>query len=135
MEKLYVVVRNDLPPGLQVAQACHALREFVARHPGLDEQWYRGSNNLVILQVRGKADLDVLRDRADKLEIAYADFHEPDMGGTLTAVAFSAEAKLILSNLPLALRSEPREYVDDLHHLSAPSQGSEHETQVAGVHP
>lgn len=33
MEKLYIIVRADLPAGAQVAQSCHAMRLFVHEHP------------------------------------------------------------------------------------------------------
>lgn len=104
MEKLYIVVRNDLDPGLQIPQSGHALREFVARHPDLDLQWYRGSNNLIVLQVPDEPALKFLCERADALELCYADFREVDLGGELTAVAFEDKARLILGCLPLALR-------------------------------
>jgi hypothetical protein len=80
------------------------MREFAARQPELDFQWFRGSNNLVVLQVEDKGELDVLIDRAEALEIPCVYFHEPDLGGALTAAAFAAEAKFILRSLPLALR-------------------------------
>jgi peptidyl-tRNA hydrolase len=107
MEKLYIVVRNDLDPGLQMAQVYHAGREFVARQPELELQWYRGSNNLAVLQVPSMEALALLCKRADALGIAYADFHEADLGGELTAVSFAAEGRRILSSLPRALRSSP----------------------------
>jgi peptidyl-tRNA hydrolase len=97
MEKLYVVVRNDLAPGLQVAQVCHAVREFAHRFPELDRQWFEQSNNLVVLQVPTLEDLEKLVVDGGVI----APFHEPDLNGELTAAAFAAGRTL--SSLPLAL--------------------------------
>lgn len=51
MEKLYVVVRADLSPGLQIAQACHACRAFQAEYRDLEESWYTTSNTIAVLSV------------------------------------------------------------------------------------
>lgn len=45
--KLYVLVRNDLAPGLQMAQAVHAATAFVHLHPDL----YLATPNVVVLSV------------------------------------------------------------------------------------
>ena len=45
MKRLYVVVRADLAHGLQLAQACHAAREFSLAHPG-----DASGENLVVLE-------------------------------------------------------------------------------------
>lgn len=52
MEKLYVIVRADLSPGLQIAQAAHAARAFHAEHPALEAAWYAASNTLAVLSVQ-----------------------------------------------------------------------------------
>ena len=98
--KLYVVVRADLPPGLQVAQACHALREFVHQYPEVDREWFSRSNNLVVLQVPSLAALEALVLRT---EGAVAPFYEPDLDGAMTAAAFADGRQL--GSLPLALRA------------------------------
>ena len=99
--RLYVVVRADLPPGLQCAQACHAARAF-RDPPDADE-------NLIVLSTR--------HDRLLQLEQAAAlegwphvTFHEPDLGGELTAMALpgTPEVTVILRHLPLALRDSPQ---------------------------
>lgn len=51
MEKLYVVVRDDLPPGLQIAQAIHACRAFHADHPAVETAWHTTSNTIAVLSV------------------------------------------------------------------------------------
>lgn len=99
MKRLYVVVRSDIPPGLQMAQACHATREFGLLHPGVDV-----GDNLVVLHASSEDELNRLLESA--LDVcAVAPFREPDVGNQLTAVAFAGEARPILSCLPLALRA------------------------------
>ena len=102
--KMYVVVRADLSPGLQVAQSCHALRLFVDEHPEVDQAWYRSSNNLVVLQSSSKEELAKLAYELTKAGVEVSLFREPDLGDELTAVAVSPTGAKYLSNLPLALR-------------------------------
>lgn len=40
MEKLYIIVRGDLPAGAQCAQACHAISTFAAEHPEVHLSWH-----------------------------------------------------------------------------------------------
>ena len=107
MEKTYVVVRNDIRPGLQIAQACHAAIEFTQQHGVL-------SDNLVVLQVENEAELRNL------VHLLYADephrrltrFREPDLGDQMTAIALDGSAGPILSGLKLALRSRRSNSLD-----------------------
>lgn len=103
--KLYIVVRSDLPAGAQCAQACHALRAFVAAHPTIDREWFETSNNLVVLQAPGLDDVARLLRRAQGDSLPVAAFHEDDMGGELTAIALGPAARRLVSSLPLALRA------------------------------
>jgi hypothetical protein len=105
MEKLYVVGRADLEPGLFCAQACHGLRQFTDRHPETDREWYRGSNNLVILEVPTKEALVELAYRLARSGAPVSLFCEPDLGGEPTSLAtYGPLAKRFTSSLPLALR-------------------------------
>lgn len=104
---LYVVVRNDIPPGLQMAQACHATREFTL-YSDVDP-----GDNLVVLGA-SPAELAALLARVAEKPAgcsefhhpyAYSPFHEPDLGGELTALALvGSGARKMLSSFPLALR-------------------------------
>lgn len=96
MKRLYIVVRNDIPPGLQMAQACHAAHEF--GRTGEDV-----GDNLVVLHA-SHADLERLVASAAGV-CSCVPFHEPDLGGELTAAAFGCGARRILSSFPLALRA------------------------------
>ncbi len=105
MEKLFIVVRNDLPPGMQMAQVCHAQREFAERFPVLDRVWFDLSNNLVVLQVSDEPELRRLSVAARTEGWSHVCFKEPDLDGQWTAAAFEWKARKLLSSLPLALRS------------------------------
>lgn len=107
MEKLYIIVRGDLPAGAQCAQACHALRSFVDEHPALDAAWHGAHNNLVVLSCHNEAELLQLRARARDLDVPQAVFQEPDfdMQHTAIALAGTTTAQKMLSQLPLALKA------------------------------
>lgn len=101
MKRLYIVVRNDLPEGLRAAQACHAAREFTLEHPGADV-----GENLIVLETSATELALVLSKAAGTCFITT--FHEPDLGGELTAAAFDGRARKLLSCYPRAFRP-PRE--------------------------
>jgi hypothetical protein len=100
MTKLYIIVRNDLRPGLQLAQSVHALAAFERAFPERYRAWVTGANNIVCLQVPNEAALQALLDINDGEAVG---FHEPDVGDQLTAIAVS-ERGVQLAELPLALR-------------------------------
>lgn len=105
-EKLYLVTRSDLPPGQQAVQAAHSLREWSARHPEIDRQWYEESNTLALLVVEDEQALGRLLQRAGAHGIPYAEFHEPDRGNEMTAVALAPgeASRRLCRGLSLALR-------------------------------
>jgi hypothetical protein len=104
---MFAVGRSDLPPGLRTAQMCHALRGYASQYPYIESEWYLRSNTLVLLEVRGGAELDELAERANKLGITVTEFSESDDLG-LTALALGPDAARLVSSLPLALRDHPR---------------------------
>lgn len=106
MEKLFVVVRNDLDPGLQMAQAIHAAIKYVLTHEEEARRWYEESNNLAVLQVPDEETLGALAQRVSVKDPAFQSsiFEEPDLDGARTAAAFCGGAKKLVSSLPLALR-------------------------------
>lgn len=110
--KLFVVIRNDLAPGLQAAQAVHAKELFSHEHPEVNSEWYEKSNNIVLLQVPNKESLVELAYRMMQEKIALSLFREPDLQDEPTALALSPQAARHLSSLPLALR-KPRQSVSD----------------------
>jgi hypothetical protein len=104
MEKLYVVVRSDIPAGDQLAQSCHAVAEFGVVTPKRFAAWAEAQRNLVVLQAPGLVALTRLTEQLWRKGIQVAPFHEPDMGDELTAIAFGDEGAKLVSQLPLALK-------------------------------
>lgn len=102
--KLYIVIRKDLPPGLMLAQACHAMRAFVDQCSEQDRKWFTESNNIVCLEVEDETALLELVKKAVCLDIPHAVFREPDRDGEATAVAFDSGMRRHVSGLRLALR-------------------------------
>lgn len=101
---MYIVVRADLKPGLQAAQACHALRLFSAEHPAEDRAWYENSNNLVLLQVPNEEALLGLLERSRGISSSL--FREPDLGDEATALALEGRGRRLVGNLPLLLKAK-----------------------------
>ena len=75
--------------------------ELAVRQPEQVRRWHDESNNLVVLSVADEGELTLLASRhPDAIT-----FTEPDLGGELTAIAFTpGGAPESLSNLPLAGR-------------------------------
>jgi len=105
MEKLYVITRNDLKPGLQLAQSCHTVWQFREDHPDLAKRWYEESNNIACLQVPDEATLVHLATLASQRGIAVSAFREIDLDDEITGIALMGEGVgKLTANLPLALR-------------------------------
>ena len=104
MKTLTVVVRSDLAPGLQAAQAVHAMREFTAQHPEIDLDWFQTSKNLALLQVQDEDQLLNVLDVLSRHGVKHVEWREPDRKNELTAVAVAPEGNRYLSTLPLLLR-------------------------------
>ena len=101
--KLFLITRQDLAQGPRAVQMAHALREFVARYPAIDAEWYRTSNTLALLEVSSEPDLAKLAQRAERRGVPVARFHEPDLDNALTAIAIAPSGKSLCRVLPLAL--------------------------------
>jgi len=112
MDRLYIVVRQDLRPGDVLCQAVHAAIEYCLRYVGRAALWHDiGGNNVVIL---GVADgfalaetLESLRWRGFAKDVV--EVYEPDLGDVFTAFAVGDRARPWLSHLPLALRARNAE--------------------------
>lgn len=105
MDKLYIITRSDLAPGVRAAQLCHGMRQWSAEKPEADKEWFEKSNTLVLLEVADEAELLKLAERASADGVACVSFREPDMNNALTAIAICGEyARKLLSQLPLAFR-------------------------------
>lgn len=102
--KLYIVVRNDLGPGAQIAQSVHAFREFIEEHRETEKTWYQESNTIVILAVKDEPELKSLMATCSDLRLPCSSFREPDRNNEFTAIAIgpSEITSKILAHLPLA---------------------------------
>lgn len=105
--KLYIVTRKDLTLGARACQGMHAMREFADKHPDVEKFWYKNSNHLAFLETEDILELEFLVLYAEKHNILYATFHEPDFGHKLTAVAFepSLKSRELLKELPRAMKN------------------------------
>lgn len=103
MLKLFIVVRADLDPGLQMAQAIHAAIQWVIEDPDLSSIWHKKSNNVVVKHVPDEAALLELAAKAEDRRCVVEAFTEPDLAGATTAVAIvGSRANALLRELPLA---------------------------------
>lgn len=104
--KFFIVTRADLPPGDLLAQTVHAAAEFAVRHRSTFEQWHTDSNTIIVKTAKGEKELRRLLDKARDRRLLHAQFHEPDMGGALTSVAFEPKAHSLVRDFPLAFSGE-----------------------------
>jgi peptidyl-tRNA hydrolase len=104
MDKFTIIVRADIDPGLQLAQACHAVAAFSQQHPESFSLWVREVKNIAVLAIPNLQALLDLYELAARKGIARAIFIEPDLGDEATAIALGEGAHKICSHLPKALR-------------------------------
>lgn len=102
--KLTVVVRADLAAGYQAAQALHAARQFAAVHPAIEAEWFASSNTVVLLNAKDEPTLERVVNRCVEEGVRYAVFREPDLGGSITAVAIEPDGHRITKRYPLMLK-------------------------------
>lgn len=104
-EKLYIVTRKDLSPGLQAAQVAHAAFTFAYEHRPLATSWQEESNFLIILSVESEEELWLLGASAELKNLPVTRFTEPDIGNELTAIAIAPSPATVemCAHLPLAL--------------------------------
>ena len=103
-DKLYVLIRKDIPTGSQIAQSVHGMRQFSHEHPDLDHQWFHGSNTVVVLHVRDAMHLRKLHDKALPGGISGSVFFEPDLGDQPTCLVLApmVQTRKLTSGLSLA---------------------------------
>ncbi len=100
------MTRRDLPPGAQIAQSLHAFREFLAKYPAEELEWYQNSNYIAVLAAKDELELKALIERLEKKKIKYAFFREEAFDNEITAVAIEPgdRGRRVTSGFPLALR-------------------------------
>jgi len=87
-QRLYVLVRKDLPKSYQAVQAGHAVAEWLL----YDQSWQ--NETLVYLGVNNENELLDWKERLDFNNIKHASFREPDIGDQLTAIATLSDGKI-----------------------------------------
>jgi len=108
--KLYAVVREDLPEGLRAAQMAHAVAGIVQNMPAATAEWQGTDNYLIVLGVRDEERLrgvvGILLDE----NVSHYLWHEPDLDGSLTAIASLPEPTYngLFAGLPLAYHPPKR---------------------------
>lgn len=101
---MYVLVRSDLSPGLQIAQACHAVAEFSLEHPAEFHEWAEEGRNIVVLDGGDKAEFERWLTVTNRRPLC-AWWAEPDVGNEITAIAaLGSQWTPTFANLPLAGR-------------------------------
>jgi hypothetical protein len=117
MEKLVIVIRSDIHPGLQLAQTGHAAVRFGARHHEIATAWDEAECNIVCL---GARDLGHLTELCGAVAHApsLVTFREPYLNDEMTS--FAVDGAFVppqWSSLPLALKAHrtcyPAECVDN----------------------
>jgi len=101
-DKLYLVTRADLPPAVQACQVAHAALRFAIIFPAITAAWQRDSGTLAMLVAPDELALGWLHTDAVLAGLHAVSFHEPDLDGALTAVAFESAARYLLRRLPTA---------------------------------
>lgn len=86
--RLYVLVRKDLPTSYIAVQAGHAVAEWLLH----DQRWK--NETLVYLGVDNERDLIHWTEKLDFKDIKYIKFREPDIGNQLTAIAALGDGKI-----------------------------------------
>lgn len=101
-DKLYILSRADLPPGLQAAQAAHAAFEFSLAHPDVMRKWHEDSSYLILLSVPDEDTLLAWAEACTAAGVETALMIEPDLGDEATALAVGpSELGPSFSSLPL----------------------------------
>ena len=84
MQKMYVLVRKDLPKTYASVQAGHALAEYLLGRTFLSG-WDNGT--LIYLGVKNEAELLKWGEKLDFMGKEWSGFREPDIGNEMTAIA------------------------------------------------
>jgi hypothetical protein len=96
MEKLFILIRKDLPLAYQAVQAGHAVAQWMLDNPA--HRW--GNQTLVYLSVPDETHLDLWCSKLESRGYGYSEFREPDIDNQKTAVAcYGAEKMFSKLNL------------------------------------
>lgn len=96
MQKLYVLIRNDLSLAYGAVQGGHAVAQFLLDNP--ISSW---KNHTLVYVSVAKEKFKWFLWEADMLGLSSSKFYEPDIGNELTAVAVLAEEDTLFKCLSL----------------------------------
>lgn len=104
--RLYIVVREDLPQGLQASVALHVAQSFQAAHTETTRAWMQSSNRVVIVGVPDADALDRLLAEAKEKGLCAEGFFDEDLHPSLSAVAIEPgnKSRTLCRGLPLAFQ-------------------------------
>lgn len=92
-KRLYVLVNKRLSTVYGCVQAGHAVAKFILENP--DRKW----NNEYLIYLW--ADTAYWQSKFDELGMEYTAFYEPDLNGTVTAIAVQEDTGLLFQGLKL----------------------------------
>lgn len=100
------IVRKDLSPGQQLAQASHSLIQFQQQNKKAFNNWFKTSNYILFLSCENELELKRLVIRFEKKGLKLAKFYEPDLDNQLTSITLEPceLSKKLTSSLPLAMK-------------------------------
>lgn len=93
-QKLYILVRNDIPVPDQAVQACHAAEMWAK----FDQGDFRDGAT-VLLSISGTA-IGIWQRKLAQKCLSHCHFQEPDLGNIVTVIACHTDTN-IFSGLPL----------------------------------
>lgn len=103
--KMYILVRQDISPGYQIAQSVHAKDQFTHEFPKEENKWYQESNTIVVLGVPNEDALKAYAYLADSQGLKHSMFYEPDIDEhTALAIEPGEAAAKLCANLRIACR-------------------------------
>lgn len=86
MNKMYIIVRDDISKSYQAAQGGHALAAMALDWPEVFQEW---SNGTIVYLKTSHEDLVRMTSSLDLCEkgMVWTDWYEPDIGDELTAMS------------------------------------------------
>lgn len=90
MNRMYVLVRRDLPVSYQAVQAGHAVAEYLIKNSSTE--WW--NETLIYLGVENEEHLENWIDKLKYYDINLSTFREPDIRNELTAFATVCDGKM-----------------------------------------
>lgn len=102
-ERLITIVRQDLIPGLQIAQTCHAVADFGLQFYNRFVEWNLNGNYIICLGVDNEEQLHIIHNEIEKAGLKNVCFYEPDIDEcTAICIEPSDLTDELTKHLPLA---------------------------------